>query len=71
MPIYSETELGLAASNCGFQRDVFEKVFRLKKLLVDFRNEELLANHLVLKGGTAINLTILAKDNYFLQINNI
>ena len=59
MPVYSRTELGLAASNYGFKRDVFEKVFRLKKLLVDFGNETLLADHLVLKGGTAINLTIL------------
>ena len=69
MPIYSKTELGLASSNYGFQRDVFEKVFRLKKLLVDFGNEKLLADHLVLKGGTAINLTILSLPRLSVDID--
>ena len=69
MPVYSRTELGLAASSYGFQRDVFEKVLRLRKLLVDFKNETLLADHLVLKGGTAINLTILSLPRLSVDID--
>ena len=46
------------AAKYGFQRDTFEKVLRLKKVLECFQQDSLLNKHLVLKGGTAINLTI-------------
>ena len=42
----------------GFTRDTFEKVLRLKEILVYFNTQEYLVRHLVLKGGTAINLTV-------------
>lgn len=58
MPQYNKTDIGRAATQYGFIRDTFEKVFRLKEVLEYFNTQEYLANHLVLKGGTAINLTI-------------
>ncbi|WP_440285167.1 nucleotidyl transferase AbiEii/AbiGii toxin family protein [Eshraghiella crossota] len=42
----------------GFIRDTFEKVLRLKEILEYFNTQEYLVKHLILKGGTAINLTV-------------
>lgn len=39
-------------------RDTFEKVLRLKEILRYLNEEEYLREHLPLKGGTAINLTV-------------
>ena len=39
-------------------RDTFEKVLRLKEILRYLNEEEYLKEHLLLKGGTAINLTV-------------
>ncbi len=39
-------------------RDTFEKVLRLKEILCYLNEEEYLREHLLLKGGTAINLTV-------------
>ncbi len=39
----------------GFQKDTLEKVHRLGALLKDIMGEDFLKEHLVLKGGTAIN----------------
>ena len=39
-------------------RDTFEKVLRLKDILGFLNEDELLSTHLLLKGGTAINLTV-------------
>lgn len=58
MPQYNKTQIATAAVKYGFLRDTFEKVLRLKKVLEFFNQEELLSQHLALKGGTAINLTI-------------
>ena len=58
MPIYSRIEIGRVAQENGFVRDTFEKVLRLIEILKFFNEEEFLKEHLVLKGGTAINLTI-------------
>lgn len=58
MPIYNKVEIGRVAQQCGFVRDTFEKVLRLKEILRYFNEEEYLEEHLLLKGGTAINLTI-------------
>jgi len=45
------------AAESGFARDVFEKVLRLKRILKFLNEDEFLKEHLLLKGGTAINLT--------------
>lgn len=58
MPIYNKTEIGRVAQQYGFVRDTFEKVLRLKDILKYFNEEECLREHLILKGGTAINLTV-------------
>lgn len=39
-------------------RDTFEKVLHLKDVLNYLNEEEYLRNHLLLKGGTAINLAV-------------
>lgn len=58
MPLYDKAEMGRQAAAYGFQRDVFEKVYRLKKILAFLNKEPILKEHLLLKGGTAINMTI-------------
>ena len=58
MPIYNKTEIGRAAQQHGFVRDTFEKVLHLKDVLNYLNEEEYLRKHLLLKGGTAINLTV-------------
>ncbi len=58
MPQYDKADLGRAAAQYGFVRDTFEKVLRLKDILEYFNTQEYLAKHLLLKGGTAINLTV-------------
>jgi len=58
MTIYNKIELGHMAGQYGFVRDTFEKVFRLKEILKYVNEHEYLREHLLLKGGTAINLTV-------------
>lgn len=58
MPIYNKVEVGRVAQQYGFVRDTFEKVLRLKEILRYLNEDEYLREHLLLKGGTAINLTI-------------
>lgn len=58
MPQYDRAELGKMSAESGFVRDTFEKVLRLKEILQFFNSNEFLSEHLLLKGGTAINLTI-------------
>lgn len=58
MPIYNKVEIGRVAQQYGFVRDTFEKVLRLKEILRYMNEQEYLREHLLLKGGTAINLTI-------------
>ncbi len=55
---YNKIQLGKKAQEYGFVRDTFEKVLRLKEILKYFNNEPYLQEHLVLKGGTAINMLI-------------
>ncbi|MDD8048016.1 MAG: nucleotidyl transferase AbiEii/AbiGii toxin family protein [Thomasclavelia sp.] len=55
---YNRVELGKVANKYGFVRDTFEKVLRLKEILKFINVDEYLCQHLILKGGTAINLTI-------------
>lgn len=58
MPQYNKAELGKVATEYGFVRDTFEKALRLKRILRYLNEQELLREHLILKGGTAINLTL-------------
>lgn len=58
MPIYNRADIGRVAQQHGFVRDTFEKVLRLKEILRYLNEEEYLREHLLLKGGTAINLTV-------------
>ena len=58
MPMYNKTEIGRIAQQHGFVRDTFEKVLRLKDVLNYLNEEEYLRDHLLLKGGTAINLAV-------------
>ena len=55
---YNRAELGKEAKKYGFVRDTFEKVLRLKEILKFFNSQEYLSEHLILKGGTAINTVI-------------
>ncbi len=55
---YNKVQLGRKAQEYGFVRDTFEKVLRLKEILKYFNCEPYLQEHLVLKGGTAINMLI-------------
>ena len=55
---YSKTDLERIASGTDFIRDNLEKVFRLCDILRHLNENTLFAEHLVLKGGTAINLTV-------------
>lgn len=56
---FNRIELGKTAKELGFVRDTLEKVCRLTDVLRFFENDDLLSQHLALKGGTAINLTML------------
>ena len=58
MPQYNRRELDERAREFGFNRDTFEKVLRLKTILEFLNTEEYMREHLLLKGGTAINLTV-------------
>ena len=55
---YNKGQLGQMAKRYGFVRDTFEKVLRLKEILIYLNTDEYLHEHLALKGGTAINMTI-------------
>lgn len=58
MPQYNRAELGRMATESVFVRDTFEKVLRLKEILKFLNEDEFLREHLLLKGGTAINLAV-------------
>lgn len=58
MNSYNRQTLDSIAKEQGFNRDNLEKVMRLVNILNYFHNNKLLSQTLVLKGGTAINLTV-------------
>ena len=58
MPTFNKQLLEIEAKKYGFNRDTFEKVVRLRRILEYINDDDYLSNHLWLKGGTAINLTI-------------
>ena len=55
---FDKTYLDRLAAESGFIRDNLEKVMRLVEILKFFHNHASLSQALVLKGGTAINLTV-------------
>ena len=58
MNSYNKQALDIIAKEQGFIRDNLEKVMRLVETLNYFHDSPLLSKSLVLKGGTAINLTV-------------
>ena len=58
MNSYNKQALDAIAKEQGFIRDNLEKVMRLVDILNYFHKSKLLSETLVLKGGTAINLTV-------------
>lgn len=55
---FDKAELDRIAREYGFIRDTFEKVIRLTDILRHINKDSFLKEHLVLKGGTAINLAV-------------
>lgn len=55
---YTKSELAEKANELNFARDTFEKVLRLSEILNYLNTNPLTKEYLVLKGGTAINLTV-------------
>lgn len=61
MNSYNKQALDIIAKEQGFIRDNLEKVMRLVEILNYFHDSPLLSKSLVLKGGTAINLTVFRR----------
>lgn len=55
---YTKSELAEKANELNFVRDTLEKVLRLSEILNYLNTNPLTKEHLVLKGGTAINLMV-------------
>ncbi len=55
---FDKNYLGQKSKELGFVRDTLEKVYRLAEILKYINSDKLLEKRLVLKGGTAINLTV-------------
>ena len=58
---YTKNELGHKANEMNFVRDTLEKVLRLTEILNYLNSNPLTKENLVLKGGTAINLTVFKR----------
>ena len=56
---YTKEDLNIIAKECNFNRDTLEKVIRLIKILDFINTNSQIKEKLVLKGGTAINLSVL------------
>ena len=69
MPHYNKAALARSAAQMGFVRDTFEKVARLEEVLNFLNTEPFLKDHLRLKGGTAINLTIFSLPRLSVDID--
>lgn len=61
MNSYNKQALDIIAKEQGFIRANLEKVMRLVEILNYFHDSPLLSKSLVLKGGTAINLTVFRR----------
>lgn len=69
MTVYNKAAVGRFAKEKGFPRDTFEKVLRLKEVLAFINSDDFLRKHLVLKGGTAINMTVFALPRLSVDID--
>ncbi|MDO4165672.1 MAG: nucleotidyl transferase AbiEii/AbiGii toxin family protein [Bacteroides sp.] len=69
MNSYNKSYLDKIAKEKGFLRDNLEKVIRLTEVLRHFNQSELLNKSLVLKGGTAINLTVFQMPRLSVDID--
>lgn len=69
MSSYNKTYLEEVAKDKGFLRDNLEKVMRLSEILRFFNSSQLLKHSLVLKGGTAINLTVFQMPRLSVDID--
>ncbi len=58
MNSYNKNDLALLAAQTNFLRDNLEKVLRLTDVLQFIAGNPKLQDCLILKGGTAINLTV-------------
>jgi len=66
---YSKSFLDGFAVETGFIRDNLEKAFRLCEILQYLNENQLFAEHLALKGGTAINLTVFEMPRLSVDID--
>lgn len=66
---FNKSYLDRIATEKGFIRDNLEKVMRLAEILKHFHDNDLLAHSLVLKGGTAINLTVFQMPRLSVDID--
>lgn len=66
---FNKSYLDRIATEKGFIRDNLEKVMRLAQVLRFFHDNDMLAHSLVLKGGTAINLTIFQMPRLSVDID--
>lgn len=69
MNSYNKIYLEKIAKEKGFVRDNLEKVMRLSEILQYFNQNEFLHDSLVLKGGTAINLTVFQMPQLSVDID--
>ena len=69
MNSYNKQALDIIAKEQGFIRDNLEKVMRLVEILNYFHDSPLLSKSLVLKGGTAINLTVFQMPRLSVDID--
>ena len=69
MKAYNKIELEKVARETGFLRDNLEKVIRLSNVLEFLVSNDNLKRKLVLKGGTAINLTVFEMPRLSVDID--
>ena len=61
--------MAVLSAETGFLRDNLEKVLRLSEILSSFEHNAMLNSRFVLKGGTAINLTIFEMPRLSVDID--
>lgn len=69
MPQFNRRELDKRAREYGFNGDTFEKVLRLRNILEYLCTDDYMREHLLLKGGTAINLTVFTLPRLSVDID--
>ncbi|MBR1627755.1 MAG: nucleotidyl transferase AbiEii/AbiGii toxin family protein [Lachnospiraceae bacterium] len=66
---FNRRELDIRARKYGFSRDTFEKLLRLRNILEHLCTNDYMSKHLLLKGGTAINLTVFTLPRLSVDID--